>query len=60
MSKNMSEELIEALKDVATQVRLLREDLRPELKKSAIFKKKNEEKQQIKEDALNFVTKRFR
>ena len=56
----MSEELIEALKDVATQVRLLREDLRPELKKSAIFKKKNEEKQQIKEDALNFVTKRFR
>ena len=37
----MSDDLIEAVSDLTRQIILLREDLRPELKKAAIFREKN-------------------
>ena len=56
----MEQEVIDAVNNLATQIRLLREDLRPELKKAAIFRKKNAQAQRIKEEAQNYVPKRYR
>jgi hypothetical protein len=56
----MEQEVIDAVNNLATQIRLLREDLRPELKKAAIFRKKNAQAQRIKEEAQNYVPKRHR
>jgi hypothetical protein len=50
----MNDELICALNNVATQVRLLREDLRPELKKSAVMRNKKTETDGIKKDMSDF------
>jgi len=56
----MSDDLLAAVNDLTNQIRLLREDLRPELKKAAIFRKKNAQAQRIKEDSQNYIPKRHR
>ncbi len=57
---NMEEEVIEAINNLAIQIRLLREDLRPELKKAEIFRKKKAQAKRITEDAQSYVPKRHR
>lgn len=56
----MSDDLIEAVTDLTRQIILLREDLRPELKKAEIFRKKKALAQEIKRDSQNYVPKRYR
>lgn len=56
----MSDDLIEAVSDLTRQIILLREDLRPELKKAAIFREKNAQAQRVKEDSQNYIPKRYR
>ena len=56
----MSENLLDAVNRLTNQIRLLREDLRPELKKSEIFRKKNALAQEIKADSQNYIPKKKR
>jgi hypothetical protein len=56
----MNNDLLVAVNDLTDQIKLLREDLRPELKKAAIFRKKNAQAQRIKEDSQNYIPKRHR
>ena len=56
----MSDDLLAAVNDLTNQIRILREDLRPELKKAAIFRKKNAQAQRIKEDSQAYTPKRYR
>ena len=51
---NMEEEIIDAVNNLATQIRLLREDLRPELKKSAVLRRKQAENDSIKKDMQEY------
>tara|TARA_Y100000593_G_scaffold34303_1_gene67327 strand:+ start:4262 stop:4435 length:174 start_codon:yes stop_codon:yes gene_type:complete len=51
---NMEEEIIDAVNNLATQIRLLREDLRPELKKSAVLRRKKAENDSIKKDMQEY------
>tara|TARA_R100000781_G_scaffold40643_2_gene28097 strand:- start:448 stop:621 length:174 start_codon:yes stop_codon:yes gene_type:complete len=51
---NMEQEVIDAVNNLATQIRLLREDLRPELKKSAVLRRKKAESDSIKTDMQNY------
>ena len=50
----MSENLLEAVNNLTDQIILLREDLRPELKKSVLFRKKRAEAEHIKSDMQKF------
>jgi len=50
----MSENLLDAVNGLTDQIKLLREDLRPELKKSALFRKKKAEAEHIKKDMQKF------
>ena len=50
----MEEEIIDAVNNLATQIRLLREDLRPELKKSAVLRRKKAENDAIKKDMQEY------
>ena len=52
--------LLNAVTDLTRQIILLREDLRPELKKAEIFRKKNALAQEIKADSQNYIPKRKR
>ena len=51
---NMEEEVIDAVNNLATEIRLLREDLRPELKKSAVMRRKKAESDNIKKDMQEY------
>jgi len=55
---NMEKEVIDAVNNLATQIRLLREDLRPELKKSNSFKRKKLEQDKLLEDIKNYQPRR--
>ena len=46
----MTNELLEAINSLTKEVRLLREDFRPELKKSEIMQKKKMEKEELWRD----------
>ena len=49
----MTTELLEAIKDLTKEVRLLRENFRPELKKSEIMQRKKRQREALLRDAWN-------
>ena len=53
----MSDDLLAAVNDLTNQIRLLREDLRPELKKSAVLRRKKTESDNIKKDMQEYWRK---
>ena len=54
---NIDSEMVDAVNNLATQIRLLREDLRPELKKSAVLRRKKTESDNIKKDMQEYWRK---
>ena len=56
----MNDDLLAAVNDLTNQIRLLREDLRPELKKAAIFRDKAAKEKMIKADLQKYIPKKFR
>jgi hypothetical protein len=50
----MNENLLDAVNSLTDQIILLREDLRPELKKSAVIRRKRAESEHIKKDMQKF------
>jgi hypothetical protein len=49
----MTTELLEAIKDLTKEVRLLRENFSPELKKSEIMQRKKRQREALLRDAWN-------
>ena len=59
-SDKILENLTLSIDNLTTQINLLREDLRPELKKSEIMRKKKREREEIRRDSQNYIPKLYR